>query len=92
MLRPTHQSHSSLPARRRSTLSCHIVRDAASAADDEGVISSIDREAGTITLDNGNSYKLPVEFDMDALQEGMQILLAYDDVAGEKMVTDMEIE
>ena len=64
----------------------------ASAADDEGVISSIDREAGTITLDNGNSYKLPVEFDMDALQEGMQILLAYDDVAGEKMVTDMEIE
>ena len=69
-----------------------ISAGSASAADDEGVISSIDREAGTITLDNGNSYKLPVEFDMDALQEGMQILLAYDDVAGEKMVTDMEIE
>jgi hypothetical protein len=65
---------------------------AASAADDEGVIASIDREAGTITLENGNSYKLPVEFDMEALQEGMQILLAYDDVAGEKLVTDMEIE
>ncbi|TKT81467.1 DUF1344 domain-containing protein [Aquamicrobium sp. LC103] len=62
------------------------------AADDEGKIVSIDRQELTITLDNGNSYKLPGEFDVEALQEGMEVLLAYDTVDGEKLVTDMEIE
>ena len=63
----------------------------ASAADDEGVISSIDREAGTITLDNGNSYKLPGEFDVDAIQEGMVVLLAYDKIGDQNMITDMQL-
>lgn len=61
----------------------------ASAADDEGRITRIDRERLTITLDNGNTYKLSTEFDVDALAEGMEVVLAYDTVAGEKLVTDM---
>jgi hypothetical protein len=63
----------------------------AAAADDEGRIASIDRESLTITLENGNSYKLPAEVEVEALSEGMEILLAYDMIAGEKMVTDMEL-
>jgi hypothetical protein len=59
------------------------------AADDEGKIADVDAEALTITLDNGNTYKLSVEFDVEALQEGMEVVLAYDTVAGEKMVTDL---
>ncbi|WP_367928215.1 DUF1344 domain-containing protein [Aquamicrobium sp.] len=64
---------------------------AALAADDEGKISRVDREALTITLDNGNTYKLSGEFDVEALQEGVEVVLAYDTVGGEKLVTDLVI-
>lgn len=61
----------------------------AAAADDEGKIAAIDPEAMTITLDNGNTYKLSVEFDVAALEEGMEVVLAYDTIAGQKQVTDL---
>lgn len=61
------------------------------AAEAEGHIKKIDRDNATITLDNGKSYKLPGEFDVDSLKEGMDILLAYDEVGGENLITDMEL-
>ena len=64
---------------------------AAMAADDEGKIRSIDREALTITLDNGNTYKLSGEFDVEALHEGVEVVVAYDTVGNEKLVTDLVI-
>ena len=63
----------------------------AMAADDEGTIASVDREALTSTLDNGNTYKLSGEFDVEALEEGAEVVLAYDNVGGENMVTDLVI-
>ncbi|MEP9397067.1 DUF1344 domain-containing protein [Mesorhizobium sp. KR2-14] len=68
-----------------------MISSAAFAAEAEGKIKVIDREKLTITLDNGKSYKLPGEFDVDALQEGMDVLLAYDQVNGVNMITDMEL-
>lgn len=62
---------------------------AAQAAEDEGKIASVDIETLTITLDNGNSYKLSGEFDVEALDVGMEVVLAYDTVGGEKLVTDL---
>lgn len=64
---------------------------AALAADDEGKIKRVDREALTITLDNGNTYKLSGEFDIESLKEGVDVVLAYDTVGGEKLVTDLVI-
>ena len=64
---------------------------AAFAAEVEGLIKTINREDMTITLDNGTSYKLPGEFDVDALQEGMDILLAYDKVGDTNLITDMAL-
>ncbi len=64
---------------------------AALAADDEGTVKRVDREKLTITLDNGNTYKLSGEFDVEALQEGVDVVLAYDTVGGEKLVTDLVI-
>ena len=63
---------------------------AAFAAEAEGHITSIDRDKLTITLDDGKSYKLPGEFDMDAIKEGMEILLAYDQIDGQNLITDMQ--
>jgi hypothetical protein len=64
---------------------------AAFAAEAEGQIKAIDRDNLTITLDDGKSYKLPGEFDVDALKEGMDILFAYDLIAGENLITDMAL-
>ncbi len=68
-----------------------MIATAAFAAEAEGQIKAIDREKLTITLDDGKSYKLPGEFDVEALKEGMEIVLAYDKVGGENLITDMQL-
>lgn len=64
---------------------------AAYAADADGEIKSIDAAKGTITLDDGNTYKLPGEFDASTLKKGMDIVLSYDEVNGEKLIADMQL-
>jgi uncharacterized protein DUF1344 len=68
-----------------------VMSGAAFAAEAEGKIKSIDKDNLTITLSDGKSYKLPGEFDVDALKEGMVVVLAYDKVGGENLITDMEL-
>ena len=68
-----------------------VMSCAALAAEAEGQIKSIDKDKLTITLSDGKSYKLPGEFDVDALKEGMDVVLAYDKVGGENLITDMEL-
>jgi Cu/Ag efflux protein CusF len=68
-----------------------MISSAAYAAEAEGQIKKIDRDALTITLEDGKSYKLPDEFDVAALKEGMEIVLAYDEVGGVNQITDMQL-
>lgn len=57
----------------------------------EGQIKVVDAEKGTITLDDGKSYKMPGEFDVASLEVGSDIVIAYDEVNGERLVTDMTL-
>ncbi len=66
-----------------------LAAGAAHAADDEGKIAKVDPDGMTITLENGNTYKLSGEFDVEALEPGMEVVLAYDTIGGEKTVTDL---
>ncbi|WP_233714013.1 DUF1344 domain-containing protein [Aquamicrobium zhengzhouense] len=66
-----------------------LVGGAAHAAEDEGKIARVDVANLTITLDNGNTYKLSGEFDVEALVVGTEVVLAYDTIEGEKTVTDL---
>ncbi len=68
-----------------------FISTAAFAAEAEGKVQKLDPEAQTITLDDGKAYKLPGEFDIATLHEGMDILLAYDKVNGENLITDMQL-
>ena len=68
-----------------------MLSGAAFAAEVEGQIKKIDMDHLTITLDNGKSYKLPGELDVSTLKEGMEIVLAYDEVGGENVITDMDL-
>ena len=68
-----------------------LVSTAAFAAQTEGLIKKIDRNTLTITLDDGKTYKMNAETDIDALKEGMDIVIAYDVANGENIVTDMQL-
>lgn len=68
-----------------------LLSTAAFAGQTEGLIKKVDKDALTLTLDDGKSYKLNAETDLDALKPGMDIVLAYDVTNGENVVTDMEL-
>jgi hypothetical protein len=58
----------------------------------EGKITAIDADTLTITLDNGKTYKLPGEIDLDALSTNMTVLIAYQKVNGVNQITDMDLQ
>lgn len=60
------------------------------AADTDGVIQKIDTERMTITLDDGQIYRLPGEMDVSALAKGMDVVIAFQELDnGVKQITDM---
>ncbi|OHV87140.1 DUF1344 domain-containing protein [Mesorhizobium sp. ORS 3428] len=68
-----------------------LISTAAFAGQTEGLIKKVDKETLTLTLDDGKSYKLNAETDLDALKPGMDIVIAYDVTNGENVVTDMQL-
>ncbi|MBK8458611.1 MAG: DUF1344 domain-containing protein [Phyllobacteriaceae bacterium] len=64
--------------------------DVVFAGEAEGAIKAIDRDGMVITLENGKAYKLPGEFDIDKIKEGMDVIIAFDEINGENLITDME--
>ncbi|ESY73310.1 DUF1344 domain-containing protein [Mesorhizobium sp. M0051] len=68
-----------------------LLSTAAFAGQTEGLIKKVDKDALTLTLDDGKSYKLNAETDLDALKPGMDIVIAYDVNNGENVVTDMQL-
>ncbi|MEZ5810725.1 MAG: DUF1344 domain-containing protein [Rhizobiaceae bacterium] len=74
-----------------AVFSFFLLSGLAFAGDTDGTITSIDREAMTIVLDDGNTYKLPGEFDPESISEGMEVLIAFDTINGVNLITDMEL-
>lgn len=68
-----------------------LMSTAAFAGQTEGLIKKIDKDALTMTLDDGKTYKLNAETDLDALKPGMDIVIAFDVTNGENVVTDMQL-
>lgn len=55
-----------------------------------GKITAVDEEAETITLDNGNKYRLSSEFDFTAFEPGTKVQIIYDEVDKVRYVMDIE--
>ncbi|MDX8480028.1 DUF1344 domain-containing protein [Mesorhizobium sp. VK24D] len=68
-----------------------MISTAAFAGQTEGLIKKVDKDTLTLTLNDGKSYKLNAETDLDALKPGMDIVIAYDVTNGENVVTDMQL-
>jgi hypothetical protein len=64
---------------------------AAFAGQTEGLIKKVDKDTMTMTLDDGQSYKLNAEMDVDSLKPGMDVVIAYDVTDGQNIITDMEL-
>jgi hypothetical protein len=62
------------------------------AGQDEGKITKIDADNMVIQLEDGKSYKLPGEFDMTSIEEGVTVLLSYDKVGDTNLITDLIVE
>jgi Protein of unknown function (DUF1344) len=58
---------------------------AALAAEANGTIQSVDPAAGTVTLADGNTYKLPAQFDAASLTPGQAVTITYDQGADGSM-------
>ena len=58
--------------------------------DAEGKITAINKDSETITLDDGETYKLPGEFDISAINKGMKVLIIYDMVDNTRFITDIQ--
>ncbi|MGN6146281.1 MAG: DUF1344 domain-containing protein [Mesorhizobium sp.] len=68
-----------------------LAAGSAFAGQTEGLIKKVDKDAMTLTLDDGKSYKLNAEMDVDSLKPGMDVVIAYDVTDGQNVITDMEL-
>jgi Cu/Ag efflux protein CusF len=62
------------------------------AAEASGSIQSIDTAAGTITLDNGDVFKLPAAFDVASLQVGAKVKIVFEEQDGQKVASSVEAD
>jgi len=58
---------------------------AALADEAQGSITAVDPTAMTVTLDDGNTYKLPADVDAASLQVGEKVMIEYDQDASGSM-------
>ncbi len=63
----------------------------AESADVEAVITSVDTDKLSLSLDDGKSYQAPEEFNFDGLKEGVKVLVFYTEVDGKRVINDLEI-
>ncbi|WEX78244.1 DUF1344 domain-containing protein [Sinorhizobium numidicum] len=69
-----------------SPLSAH-----AESADVEAVITSVDTDRLSLSLDDGKSYQAPEEFNFEGLKAGVKVLVFYTEVDGKRVINDLEI-
>ena len=62
----------------------------AAADEAQGKVVSVDEETQTLKLDDGNTYKLPGEFDYSILTKDLKVVVVFDVEGSDKIVTDIE--
>ena len=57
------------------------------AAEVTGAVTAVDPATLSVTLDDGNTYVLPADFDVAALTAGLQVTFTYEDIDGTRTVS-----
>ena len=63
-----------------------LITSSAFAANAEGTIKKIGKSTLTLTLDDGEKFKLSEEFNFEDYSEGMSVMIQYDEIKGDKIV------
>ena len=63
----------------------------AESADVEAVITNVDTAALSLSLDDGEKYQAPEEFNFEGLEPGVKVLVFYTEVDGARVINDLEI-
>lgn len=63
----------------------------AESADVEAVITKVDLNGLSLSLDDGKSYQAPEEFNFEGLEPGVKVLVFYTEVDGKRVINDLEI-
>lgn len=63
----------------------------AQSADVEAVITDVSTAELTISLDDGQIYQAPSEFNFEGLESGVKVLVFYTEIDGKRMINDLEL-
>ncbi|MDX3925551.1 MAG: DUF1344 domain-containing protein [Shinella sp.] len=63
----------------------------AESADVEAVITNVDTSGLSLSLDDGQKYQAPEEFNFEGLKPGVKVLVFYTEVDGKRVINDLEI-
>lgn len=63
----------------------------AQSADVEATVNAVDVNSLTLTLDDGETYKVPEEFNFDGIEAGVKVVVFYTEVDGLRVIDDLEI-
>ena len=63
----------------------------AESADVEAVITNVDTNGLSLSLDDGKKYQAPEEFNFEGLEPGVKVLVFYTEVDGKRVINDLEI-
>ena len=63
----------------------------AESADVEAVITNVDTASLSLSLDDGEKYQAPEEFNFEGLEPGVKVLVFYTEVDGARVINDLEI-
>ncbi|MFB2550874.1 DUF1344 domain-containing protein [Ensifer soli] len=63
----------------------------AESADVEAVITDVDTERLSLSLDDGKSYQAPEEFNFEGLKAGVKVIVFYTEVDGKRVINDLEV-
>jgi hypothetical protein len=63
----------------------------AQSVDVEGTITDVSTAELTISLNDGQVYQAPSEFNFEGLKSGVKVLVFYTEVNGKRMINDLEL-
>ncbi|SIR09698.1 Protein of unknown function [Rhizobium sp. RU20A] len=64
---------------------------AAESGDVEAVITGVDTEKLSLSLDDGQKYQAPEEFNFEGLKAGVKVIVFYTEVDGKRVINDLQI-
>lgn len=63
----------------------------AQSADVEATIKAVNTNSLSLTLDDGNTYKVPEEFNFEGLKPGVKVVVFYTVTDGSRVVDDLQV-